>query len=76
MNADLNANAQASLYEETMPVNRDSPIPLHHQVRSYLLGCIERGELLPGQILKRIAWFVLDGTPKAYHRRGCVAKTL
>lgn len=51
MNADLNANAQASLYEETMPVNRDSPIPLHHQVRSYLLGCIERGELLPGQIL-------------------------
>ncbi len=27
MNADLNANAQASLYEETMPVNRDSPIP-------------------------------------------------
>src|SRR5260370_2438467 len=46
MNADLNANAQAS-----MPVNRDSPIPLHHQVRSYLLGCIERGELLPGQIL-------------------------
>src|SRR6266849_7543275 len=51
MNADLNANAQASLYEETMPVNRDSPIPLHHQVRSYLLGCIERGELLPGQKL-------------------------
>ena len=51
MNADLNANVQASLYEETMPVNRDSPIPLHHQVRSYLLGCIERGELLPGQIL-------------------------
>jgi GntR family transcriptional regulator len=51
MNADLNASVQASLYEETMPVNRDSPIPLHHQVRSYLLGCIERGELLPGQIL-------------------------
>ena len=51
MNTDLNASAQASLYEETLPVNRDSPIPLHHQVRSYLLGCIERGELLPGQQL-------------------------
>src|SRR6266852_2391532 len=51
MNADLNANAQASLYEETMPVNRDSPIPLHHQVRNYLFGCIERGELPPGKKL-------------------------
>ena len=34
-----------------MPINRDSPIPLHHQVRNYLLGCIERGELSPGQKL-------------------------
>ena len=34
-----------------MPINRDSPIPLHHQVRNYLLGCIERGELQPGQKL-------------------------
>ena len=34
-----------------MPISRDSPVPLHHQVRNYLLGCIERGELLPGQKL-------------------------
>ena len=34
-----------------MPINRDSPIPLHHQVRNYLLGCIERGELPPGKKL-------------------------
>jgi hypothetical protein len=26
-------------------------------------------------LLKRIAWFVLDDPPRAYHRRGCVAKT-
>lgn len=32
-------------------INRDAPIPLHHQVRSYLLNCIERGVLLPGQQL-------------------------
>jgi len=37
--------------EEAFPIQRDSPIPLHHQVRNYLLGCIERGELLPGQQL-------------------------
>lgn len=36
---------------EARPLNRESPIPLHHQVRNYLLGCIERGELLPGQTL-------------------------
>jgi GntR family transcriptional regulator len=36
---------------ETMAVNRDSPVPLHHQVRNYLLGCLERGELQPGQQL-------------------------
>ncbi len=56
MNVDSNADMKASLYEathhgETMPVSRDSPVPLHHQVRNYLLGCIERGELLPGQKL-------------------------
>jgi len=56
MNADQYADGKASLYEtthhgETMPINRDSPVPLHHQVRNYLLGCIERGELLPGQKL-------------------------
>jgi GntR family transcriptional regulator len=36
---------------EMMAINRDAPIPLHHQVRNYLLGCIERGELQPGQQL-------------------------
>jgi GntR family transcriptional regulator len=54
MSADLNADLKG--YEavppgETMSVNRDSPIPLHHQVRNYVLGCIERGELQPGQQL-------------------------
>jgi GntR family transcriptional regulator len=34
-----------------MSINRDSPVPLHHQVRTYLLGCIERGDLQPGQQL-------------------------
>ncbi len=33
------------------PVNRSAPVPLHHQVRNYLLGCLERGELRPGQQL-------------------------
>ena len=56
MNVDPNADMEASLYEathlgETVPISRDSPVPLHHQVRNYLLGCIERGELLPGQKL-------------------------
>jgi GntR family transcriptional regulator len=32
-------------------INREAPIPLHHQVRAYLLSCIERGELQPGQQL-------------------------
>jgi GntR family transcriptional regulator len=41
----------SSLPGEARPLDRESPIPLHHQVRNYLLGCIERGELLPGQIL-------------------------
>ena len=52
---DLNTNEDAyndaTLRGELMPINRDSPIPLHHQVRNYLLGCIERGELSPGQKL-------------------------
>jgi len=56
MDVDPNADVKVSLYEpthlgETMPISRDSPVPLHHQVRNYLLGCIERGELLPGQKL-------------------------
>jgi GntR family transcriptional regulator len=42
---------EPSLPGEARPLDRESPIPLHHQVRNYLLGCIERGELLPGQIL-------------------------
>ncbi len=55
MNADLNASEDAHnddvLQNELMPINRESPVPLHHQVRNYLLGCMERGELLPGQKL-------------------------
>lgn len=34
-----------------IPINRSAPVPLHHQVRNYLLGCLERGELRPGQQL-------------------------
>src|SRR6266849_2668650 len=54
MNSHQNTNVGSSLHEttrhqEAIPINRDSPVPLHHQVRNYLLGCIERGELLPGQ---------------------------
>jgi GntR family transcriptional regulator len=41
----------ATLQAELKLINRDSPVPLHHQVRNYLLGCIERGELQPGQKL-------------------------
>ncbi len=52
---DLNANEDAyndpTLRGELIPINRDSPIPLHHQVRNYLLGCIERAELPPGKKL-------------------------
>ena len=55
MNADLNASEDANnddvLQNELMPINRESQVPLHHQVRNYLLGCMERGELLPGQKL-------------------------
>jgi DNA-binding GntR family transcriptional regulator len=55
MNADMNASEDAyndvGSQKEVMTINRDSPVPLHHQVRNYLLGCIERGELQPGQKL-------------------------
>src|SRR5215467_15794850 len=56
MNTNRSADVKTSLNNAEpqrvmMPVNRDSPVPLHHQVRNYLLGCIERGELLPGQTL-------------------------
>jgi GntR family transcriptional regulator len=50
-NVNGDAYKDATLGGELMPINRDSPIPLHHQVRDYLLGCIERGELQPGQKL-------------------------
>jgi GntR family transcriptional regulator len=49
MNADPNVGF--SHHGEMKAINREAPIPLHHQVRNYLLGCIERGELLPGQQL-------------------------
>jgi GntR family transcriptional regulator len=52
MNGDLNASLNdGEPHREMMLIDRDSPVPLHHQVRNYLLGCIERGELLPGHIL-------------------------
>lgn len=51
MSADLNANDETPPQGRLPSINRDSPIPLHHQVRSYLLSCIEGGELLPGQQL-------------------------
>lgn len=52
MNAYLDANNRALLSQsEPLTINRELPVPLHHQVRSYLLGCIERGELPPGQQL-------------------------
>lgn len=41
----------AVLHSNALPINRNGLIPLHHQVRTYLLGCIERGELQPGQQL-------------------------
>jgi GntR family transcriptional regulator len=55
MNTDLNASEVAyndvGLQKAVTPINRDSPVPLHHQVRNYLLGCIERGDLQPGHKL-------------------------
>jgi GntR family transcriptional regulator len=32
-------------------ISRESPVPLHHQFRAYLVAQIERGELAPGQQL-------------------------
>jgi GntR family transcriptional regulator len=55
MNTDLNASEVAyndvGLQKAVTSINRDSPVPLHHQVRNYLLGCIERGDLQPGHKL-------------------------
>jgi len=53
---DLHADVKTPHYEavhhgETLSINRDSQVPLHHQVRNYLLNCIERGELSQGQQL-------------------------
>src|SRR6266704_1016904 len=49
----MKANDQNFFYDMQLQLNRDSPVPLHHQVRNYLLGCFERGELQPGQQLLR-----------------------
>jgi GntR family transcriptional regulator len=49
MNTD--PNYEFRHHGEMMTINREAPTPLHHQVRNYLLGCIERGELQPGQQL-------------------------
>lgn len=52
MNADHDTSPNdVSVHKETTAINRESPIPLHHQVRNYLLACIESGELQPGQQL-------------------------
>lgn len=40
-----------SLHKEIPTINRESPVPLHHQMRNYLLACMESGELQPGQQL-------------------------
>src|ERR1700737_4855558 len=54
MSADVPAYLDnEDFHRETVPINRDSPVPLHHQMRNYLLGCLERGELQPGQQLLR-----------------------
>ena len=54
MNADLHISHDGTNPQrEAIPINRDSPVPLHHQMRNYLLGCLERGELQPGQQLLR-----------------------
>src|SRR5579863_349446 len=39
------------LSESSLSVNRDSPVPLHHQLRQSLQDQIERGSLRPGQQL-------------------------
>jgi GntR family transcriptional regulator len=51
MNAELHARDETSPQEMLPSINRDFPIPLHHQVRNYLLNAMERGALLPGQQL-------------------------
>src|ERR1700740_779599 len=41
----------SSLSESSLSVNRDSPVPLHHQLRQLLQDQIERGSLRPVQHL-------------------------
>src|SRR5258708_34481656 len=54
MDADLSTSHYGTgPQREMLPINRDSPVPLHHQVRNYLLGCFERGALQPGKQLLR-----------------------
>jgi GntR family transcriptional regulator len=52
MSADPHASSfEARAVPETLVIDRDSQVPLHHQVRNYLLSSIERGELEQGQQL-------------------------
>lgn len=52
MNADHDMFVDdGGIHKETAVINRESPVPIHHQVRNYLLSCIESGELRPGQQL-------------------------
>ena len=43
--------ADSSLAELSLSISRDSPVPLHHQLRQLLQEQIERGSLRPGQQL-------------------------
>jgi GntR family transcriptional regulator len=36
---------------KTPGIHRDSPVPLHYQLRHLLVGMIERGEIRPGDVL-------------------------
>lgn len=52
MNGDQKAShSDGQAQSESLVINRAAPVPLHHQMRNYLLGCLERGELQPGQQL-------------------------
>lgn len=46
------AQSMASdMTSDSIPISRNALLPLHEQVRTYLLEAIERGELAPGQLL-------------------------
>lgn len=72
MNADHDASFRdMSVLNETSAINRESPVPLHHQVRNYLLACIESGELQPGQqLLKEREYVDMFGISLAPIRQG------